>query len=75
MADDTPNAVDIGKDGDVVLAVGDPVKVHLRVSAAVLSRGPEVIAAHFSSRYVPVLQAFRSIVVFPPLAAPFRSVG
>lgn len=52
MAEMEPTTVDIDKDGDVILAVGEPINSRLRVSSAILSRASKVFAALFSPRYV-----------------------
>lgn len=50
IAADQPPTVDIDKEGDVLLAVGDPIEIQLRVSSAILSKTSKVFAALFSPR-------------------------
>lgn len=58
MAGSEPATINIDDAGDVVLAVGEPVKARLRVSSAVLSRASNVFAALFSPRYVDYIRAY-----------------
>lgn len=52
MADDNEAPlVNIDPEGDVILAVGEPVQAKLRISSAILSRTSKVFAALFSPRY------------------------